>query len=459
MKMHFKTIIFILWIMGYLIVETQPSSAVFNLLVSPLEGGYDLKFGKVGGLVGSVSKEIQVRIVSDLGKKYQLVQTLLEPLSNEKGMSIPLNNFSVYAVRKSNKYGTMGVEIERPVSLGRTIIYTSNSQGLSDDFKLVYVLKGPFNIPGGLYRGRIAFTLESIDSTQSPVTTVLNISAEIEAEFGIEIKTISGIRLITLDSNRPQTMSSDVFFEIKGVGNEFRLYQLLSKPLESSEGKNLSSEAIDFKISRARRGSGPLQFVPLSSYQTLIYSSSEGEADSFVLTYNLSEPEKQKAGRYTSKLIYLLETKGQQSMLSTFDLEVEIAPIFNLEVKPELGGIIEFRNLRPGGPPQSSEVSIEIKSNLGKRYQVSQRIDSELVNKEGNKIPLKYFTLREESLETKGTLKFSKSTEIRLGEMILFVSDIEGTSDKFKVIYELEPPLDLRPGNYSTGIIYSISEI
>ncbi|MCM8782966.1 MAG: hypothetical protein NC909_01015 [Candidatus Omnitrophica bacterium] len=456
-----KVYLFILSLIGSLIIKVAPSYAVFNLSVVPSEGGYELKFGKVESTVEAVSKEVRVSIISDLTKQYQLIQTLLQPLSNERGVTIPLNNFSVYAVRGSNRYGTMAVETERPVSVNRMLIYTSNSQGLSDDFRLIYVLKGPFNLPSGIYRGRLVFILEPLDSSQTPVIIVMNISAEIKTEAtGIEIKTPTGSKLIALNSSSLKGISSDVLFEIKGEwGGDLRLYHLLSQPLESAEGRILPMEAINFQIIQAKKGSGSLQPMPVSLQPALIYNSYKGEADSFVLTYTLNKPEELNAGRYTTKLIYLLEYQGQQRIVETFNLEVEIAPIFNLEVRPQLGGIIEFRDLKPGSTPKSSEVIVEVKSNLGKRYQVSQRINSELIDKEGNKIPMKYFNLRQESLETKGSLRFPESTEVRLGETVLFVSDLKGSSDRFKIIYELEVPFDIRAGDYSTRIVYSISEI
>jgi len=43
--------------------------------------------------------------------------------------------------------------------------------------------------------------------------------------------------------------------------------------------------------------------------------------------------------------------------------------------------------------------------------------------------------------------------------MSLFISDEKGSPDKFKVIYELSIPPDLKAGDYSTRITYSITAI
>jgi len=454
----------ILVIFVLVFAAAKDSSAVFNISVSPYEGGYDLRFGKVSAVGPRINKEVVVNINSDIGKQYQLVQRLLEPLTNAQGISLSQNNFFVYALRGTNKYGTLAVEQEVPVFLGRTILYTSNSSGLPDSFNLVYNLKGPFDVPAGSYRGRIAFTLEPIDAMQEQVTVILNIFAEIEIESSIEIKTITGSRTINLNSSREDTSSADALIEIKGgLGRSFRILQELSQPLISQEGEELTYEAVNFLIGEAEKGSGPVQLSPLSLRREVIYSSGpRGEPDSFVITYALGDLSQAKAGRYKTNIKYFLEETipAQINLIDTYDLEVEIERIFNISVETELGsGIIAFQNLKPGESPKSYEVAIQIKSNVGKQYQVTQNVLSELVNKDGQIILQKYFTLRTEGVDTKGIIKFPQKAEVKKGDTALFISDKKGSPDSFKVIYELTCPSDVRAGDYSTSVVYSLSEI
>ena len=437
------------------------SFAAFNVSARPYEGGHGLTFGRVNNYGPFATKEVTVDITSDIGKRYQLIQTLLEPLTSYQGVSIQQNNFSVYALRGSNKSGTISVEQETPVSQSRTLIYTSSQEGLQDSFILVYVLKYPFNVPSGSYRGRIAFTLEPIGSTQQQVTAILDIFAEISAEAGIEITTGSGSKIISLNSSRDDKLSADVLFNIKAdMGSQFRIIQFLTSPFESSEGTNLAYEAVNFQVSEAKKGRGSAQKVALSNRPEEIYTSgAKGDADSFYITYGLVEPEKQKAGRYKGNIKYSIESPTVNQLLGDIYLEVEIARVFDLIVTPELGGLIEFRDLKPKEPPKQTSVVIEINSNIAKQYQVSQELISGLVNKDGKALPQKCFTLREESLNTKGRLQFSSSTEVKIGQMILFVSDQEGSADKFRIIYEIGTLADVTAGDYSSRITYSISEI
>ncbi len=443
------------------LIISEQAFAAFNISISPYEGGTDLQFGKVKNYGLFVSKEVTINITSDIGKQYQLVQTLIEPLSNTQGMSLSQNNFTVYGEHGSNQYGTLSAEQETPVSVSRPILYTSNTAGNSDSFKLVYVLKYPFSVSSGSYRGRIAFTLEPIDSAQERVTVVMNVFADLEIESAVELKTATGSKVISLSSSQRDRFSNNVFVEIKGgMGNQFKIFQTLALPLESSEGLKLPFEAINFYVSGAKYGSAPTQATALLQRHEEIYSSgASGEADKFVITYNLAEPEKQKAGRYRGNLKYTFENAQNLELLDNFEVEVEIARVFDLLVKPELGGVVEFRDLKPQTAPKQSEVVIAINSNIGKQYQISQQLTTGLVNREGKSIPPKNFMLRLESLETKGSLQFSSPAEVKMGETVLFISDKEGSSDKFKIVYELVPSLDILAGNYATRMTYSISEI
>lgn len=437
--------------------------AAFSLSATPFEGGFDMRFSKVNATGPAVNEELTLNITSDTATQYRIYQSILEPLTNGQGATISANNFFVYAVRGTNKFGTLSVESQMPVSLGRTIIYTSGSQGASDSFNLVYGLQGPFDVPSGQYRGRIAFSLEPIGAAENSVTTILNVFADIQVESSISLKTATGSKTITLNSARVDTKFADVLVDIVGgMGNQFRILQVIDQPLTSSEGNQFSGGAVTFEVKEVKKGTGVTTPTNVAAARQEIYiSAPAGEADSFIITYSLGNYLKEKAGKYRTNIKYLLEGSGyiKQGLIDTLTLEVENERKFDLIVSPEMGGTLQFRDLKPQQPPRINEVKLEVQSNTGKRYQVSQNTPSLFTSPEGQTIPAKFFTLREESLSTKGILKFTDKTEVKPQEMPLFVSDQDGSSDVFKVIYELAIPPDLHAGDYSTRLVYTLSEI
>lgn len=460
-----KKVLIIFVLMAIMVLPWEKAFATFSLSVTPYEGGYDLRYGKVSMSEAAINKkEVTISISSNIAKQYRVVQTLLQPLANIQGLSIPENNFIVYGIRGTNKYGTLAVEEERPVGLNRTFIYTSNQSGASDSFILVYSFKDLSGLPAGSYRGRIGFTLEPIDSTQSSVTTILNVFAEIEAESTVEIKTVSGTKIISLNSRIDDKRSAEVLVDIKGImGNQFKIIQVMNEAPLSPEGYRLSDKALELSIREASKGTGIINPVNLSLGQQTIYTSGlRGDPETFIITYSLKDLSAEKAGKYRTVLKYLLDSRGyfNQSLIDSLTLEIENERVFELIVAPEMGGLLQFRDLKPQQPPRINEVIFEINTNMAKPYQVSQNAPFLFTNKEGEAIPNRYFTLRTERLDnTKGNLKYPQKTEIKLGDTVLFLSDKIGSSDTFKVIYELGIPPDLHAGDYSTRLSYSLSEI
>ena len=445
-------------------LSSEDSLAVFNLSATPYEGGYDLRYGKVDATKGRINKELIVDINTDINNQYRLIQVLQEPLTNTQGVRIPQDSFLVYAIRGSNKYGTLSAEAESPVFMGRMIIYTSNQQGTSDSFNLVYSLIIPADQEPGSYRGQLRFTLEPIGSTQSPSSAIINILAEVEAESRFRITTSSGGRIIQLKTYPQEKRCFDVGIDILGgTGRQFSILQLLSGPLISSEGNMFDLDLANFVVQGGEKGIPLNSPTPLSLQQQTIYASATRgqQADSFVITYSLGDLGTQRAGSYRGKIKYLLQAPGMTNpLIDILDLEIDNPELFELVITPELGvGFLRFDNLKPTEPPRISQVDVEIKTNIGKPYQVSQKVASLFTSKEGRTIPGEYFSLRTESVQTKGSLRYPEKQKVKLGDMVLFISDEQGSPDKFKIIYELNIPLDLKAGDYSTQIAYSITAI
>ena len=439
-----------------------PAYAGFSLSVTPFEGGYDIDFGKVGAPVTAVNKEVVFRVDNTSGKQFRVVEQLQEPLSNAQGNTIPFQNLVVYSVAGSNIGGTLMVDHESPVSNSPQTLYTSMTQGNSANFTLAYALKGPFSVPSGSYRGKLLFSLEAADGSLTTSRVFINIFAEIQSGTLVEIKD-DGSKMIRLSNESGLTARKELYFNIlSSFSGQAQITQTLSSPLRSAEGVELPAEALAFSVTGIKKGSGPLKPQPLAQRDSTVYMSDpSGSATSFSAVYELTEaPEGLRAGKYESNLRYTLVSSQGNMDLGTYLIEVEVGQVFTLELKTESNsGSISFSGLKPGEPPRTYELLVSPQSNIGKKYQVTQKLLEELVNKEGRKIPHGFFTVRTEALkETKGTVKIPEKTAAAVGVTSLFVSDRKGSPDQFKVIYELEVPKDLIAGDYSTSLVLSISE-
>lgn len=440
---------------AFILLICSPAFAAFSVSVTPYDGGFGLDFGKAG-FASPTQKEVTVRVNSSSGKQYRILQTMMEPLTSARGDAVPPENLVVYSVRGSNTTGTLLTDYETPVTFNRAPIYVSDRQGSPDSFTIVYALKGPCTVPSGNYRGRLRYTLETVDSTAAQVETYLDMSAQIEnTPASITISAANGMNVVAVRQTAAGTETGDVVVTVQhGPRNPAeKIIQVFSVPPTATDGAELPFEAV-------RVTAGDLPEAPVTSERQAILTQIPGKDAEILIRYGLAEG--LKAGTYRSTLKYLLEGAQGPQELAAFTFEARVDKVFDMRITTEDGsGKISFRGIKPGAPMRTYEVDIAIKNNTGARFQVSQKVLTGMVNTEGKAIPSANFTVTTGKLgETRGTLKAPAPVPMNADEsQVLFVSDTKGSPDSFKVIYGLSAPDTVKAGDYSASMVYSLSEL
>lgn len=439
-------------------------AAVFDLSVVLTEGGYRLDLGPE-----RTSRGVQLRVDSDADIRYEIVQRVVSPLENRESPGVFLGDrFVVRAVSGSNRFGSVRLASTDAPVRSEDVVYVSNPAGNADNCSFVYSIISFDDVVPGVYAGRISFTLYPIGSSQPAVTRVLEVQVTVSRSAagvsGVGFITPSGGKTITLKPSDPATRAADVLVSLPaGVsGKPFMIKQALREPFVSSDGEALDKAVITASLSPVQKGSAGVHDTVVSlTPQTVYTSSPSGESDrSCILTYRAQAQEGLKAGIYRSRVQYLLEERGAQRLLDTFDIVLESERVFNLVVRPQdQKYTIEFRDLTPRQPVKRSEVILEIQSNIARRYQVVQEIQSDLVNAEGKQIPQRYFTFYAEGSSSKGSVRDRQPAEVKKGATVLFISDERGSPDTFKVTYELRFPEGVQAGDYGSTVTYSLAEL
>ena len=467
MKMQkiFRIIIFNLMLVASGIFCHQ-AFAAFDLSYMLDEGGYRLEFDRT-----NFSRAITFSTLNDTpNNRYEIRQRIESPLRSRDNPAVTIgDNFVVRGFRGSNKSGDLRIPAGDIPVRNDELIYVSNPAGTADSFTLVYGITNSQELAPGYYTGRISLILNPINSSAMPVTKVIEVYVTIPNDGGslsVSVAPAEGASSIILNpsnSNDLRGTANAVVTINSSFNGPFRIMQMLPAPIQSQEGKFIDNSNLLFSIPDAQKGVAINQPTPVSNNIQTIYSSRpDGSADkAFVIAYSLADPLSLVAGNYRSRIQYLLESAGKQINLGALDLEIRQERIFEISISPQDQRYnIDFANLKPSDGPRLNEVLVEVKSNLGRPYQVTQDILSELVNNNGDKIPAKYFSLQTLSQNnTKGNLKVASRIPVEKGNLLLFVSDANGSADKFKVIYELTCPADLKAGNYSSRITYTLTEI
>ncbi|MBL7130627.1 MAG: hypothetical protein ISS45_04420 [Candidatus Omnitrophica bacterium] len=462
----------------------QPCFAVFSLSVEPYEGGYDLRFGKVGTQDAKVIKEITIRVTTDIDKQYRVYQRLERSLTTPDGVEIDRNNFKMYTLINSNSKGTLERIEEFPVMSSDTVLYTSNTAGEGDSFRVVYTLQPSIDQVAGSYYGRMLYILMPIDdSAQDQVVKTLNMYADLTNEGAVDISTDSGfksIRISSSDLDKVAPQYPSVFISVKGnLGARYRIYQRLGDSLiKASSGERFDLSKVTYKITDSSSGviikQGDLS--DLRSKKIVYASDDLGSSNEIAIKF---EPTKdfpqQHVNLFTGTINYYLEldrttTILESGFIDSVDVEFDVEPIFKIVATSIVEGkatiqegaaLLRFGEVSYKTGAKESKVKIKVESNLEKPYLVTQKIMGPLQNEEGNRIPKEFFTFKlEKEEDTDATLKFDSETVIVPDkDMTLFVSNHNGDSDEFEITYRLRVTADTRGGDYSTGISYSLSEL
>lgn len=464
MRKNKHLIVLILSVLFLSIFSSLLAADIFNLSYTLTEGGYQLELNSV-----NLYRGISLSVDTNIGKRYEIIQRIIQPLASRDNPGVIIqDNFVVRGISGSNRFGNLRFSTGDIAVRSEDIIYVSDTAGDADNFSLVYGLINAENLQPGYYSGRISFILNPISSSQQQITRILEVYVSI-ADSGqgkprVEINASAGSKSITLNPKKEKNqMQGEVVIKINSTARrQFSIFQFVPEPIESEDGTILDNEAVSFIVKNAEKGTSASMVTALTFNPEKIYTSGiDGSADnSLVVTYLLGDLRDKKSGKYKSRIQYFWEEAGVQTKIDNLELVIDNERIFNLTVTPaDQKYEIEFRDLKPLGQPKSSEVILEVTSNTGKPYQISQEISGGLVNKEGVEIPAKYFTLRTENINAKANLKFLEKQDVKKGNTILFVSDSKGAPAKIKVIYELTSPMEIMAGDYSANVTYSLLEM
>jgi hypothetical protein len=130
---------------------------VFSMdLEFPPEG---MAFPNVLPTTPPMDKEIKVTVRTNLHKPYQIVQSVISPMINEKGVEIDKEYFTVKVEVPAGEKGRTRNTAFAPVASGENPIFYSDGEGSPASFKVVYRLQGYPQISAGSYQAPIRYSL------------------------------------------------------------------------------------------------------------------------------------------------------------------------------------------------------------------------------------------------------------------------------------------------------------
>ncbi len=154
---------------------------------------------------------------------------------------------------------------------------------------------------------------------------------------------------------------------------------------------------------------------------------------------------------------------GAESNTQTVQVSATILPRLELSVAPETGSSIAFGALtQPAdgdAASRSVNVSLNVFSNLGRPYHVTQTIRQPLTNAQGRMIPPEQLQVTTRSA-VHGTPGAANPVALIPGvPMTLYTSDAGGTSAEFSADYALKVTPTTPTGTFQTEILYTVTSL
>jgi len=470
--------IFPLFVLIAILFSALPAWAAFDLVVSPSDGGFDLRFGRIEAAGFKAVKQVTLRVTSDTGDQYRVKQRLIEPLRSGDGVELRTDQFQMYPLVSSNTRGSLLTFAETPVSSFDNVIYTSSATGEGDSFQVVYTFSpGQRQVPGS-YRGRIAFVLVPVKSTASQVVVSMNVTVELTAglEPVVAIVPEKGRGRLVLKSpegfgasSMAQDHSAVLFINVLNpLGARYRIFQTFDggEPTDT-QGRRPDLSLVHVTVDGSRRGSAaPAATLKEVRGSHLLYTSDvHGAPVELAVRY---EPDPsfwlEGAGEYRGRIKFFLEIDGSRGVtreeVKALDIYFDVRRLFDITVtsQGQEGVRLNFGDVSHKTGPGTSEVRVSAVSNLGQPYHIVQVVGAPMTNAEGEKVPEEDFTVRARQGEEgpRASFLLEGAVPVRQGETTVCISDASGHPSDVTLVYELKMRPDSKSGRYATQLGYSL---
>lgn len=439
-----------------LLFLNSPAFADVSISINPIEGGSSLNFGAVNWSKNN-DKQVNIRVNSSSGEPYQVYQRLSAPLVNDRGYSLNRSALQTGALTGSNAYGSLYLQGPEYLGYVDQLIYSSDQSGHSDSVTAFYRANLEEIKEPGNYFGNIIFTVRPLGGA-AQAQALLKIYLESAPESHIETNASHGKDSVYLKTEGPGQQGGYFSMTFKDLSDSgLSITQELIEPLHNDRNEILDSKRITFSTSGECQEQDYPSLVSLEQERKTICRDRDAQGDLTVHFQLDPKADEEKAGTYRGRLKYSLQS-GSLSQDYEVELQVEIMPNFKMDLAYPSGNM-SFNRLIPKDPPQTREVIVNVHTNLGRPYSVTQSMASPMTNEKGELFDSKHFVFKQELIDASpGKVSATDFQPVEPKNTTIFYSDNAGDPAQFRVIYRLSPFEGMDPGKYGTSITYSLGE-
>ena len=144
---------------------------------------------------------------------------------------------------------------------------------------------------------------------------------------------------------------------------------------------------------------------------------------------------------------------AQGTATETVGFSVNIEPVFVVNSSAEGGGNIDLGPVGPGEPPASRVARVSVRSNTGRPYRITQRLEQRLQGAGGSDLEEEPVLFTVTDGVNGGKSEVKSPAPLTSQPVALFASGPSGESDDFTVIYTVSSRRLIPAGSYRARVI------
>jgi hypothetical protein len=144
------------------------------------------------------------------------------------------------------------------------------------------------------------------------------------------------------------------------------------------------------------------------------------------------------------------------------NMQAEVPVSIQLSVSPQGQSELRFGNIQPSLLETTEAgpiiVSVQVQTNAGQKYQVTQAVSGSLQNSNGDTISSNNLQYKSTALKS-GSTAVASYTGVTGPSQTVYISNDQGDEDTISAEYKLTVPASQPAGDYSTLLTYTASTI
>lgn len=279
------------------------------------------------------------------------------------------------------------------------------------------------------------------------------------AAYAISVTLLEGAIDLRLDVG--DIAAKQARLNVNAQSGAYEVHQKLVEALRDEKGEVLDPAAIMCETVKGSNSQGSFynnQPFNLNTMEAIVYrSSSNGAADSFLVSYGLNKDALNASGQFRGRVLYTVVPAGRIASVEEQYVDICVNTKRNMTVKVATSNYdSQTVNISSATKDLRGYAVLDISGGTTQQYDVYQQLEKPLANEKGETLPAGSLKLIVNSAN--GSSRYTSPTDITVANMLVYTSSATGAADSVTIsfICDKDALAKIPVGTYKGKLIYAI---